>query len=1207
MSKGQKEIPRPKQSKPLLCFGIVSFMVIILYRSLLSPLFNRHLEFIYGDFSSIINLYSGMDRFNQTYFTFNQHLGAQTLDVNRAFLLESLSVLANVANITDSQIQSIILLISLLLGNYGTYKLIRLFENKENYQSLLILTIPIFYYLNLWGTERIEHFWIWTTYAIFPLFLYLGLAYILREHSNRVYLVLYSLLFSIYGIIPHSFIYLSIIHVFLTIFSFAKQKNLKTLLFALGPFVVYFLLNLPIFLIMMSGGVGYPVSVTLQELTMLSKYGELIKVFSFANNWWPQIPLKMIHSNVSFRVSSIGIFIYTFFLAIISLKNKKIRETQFIILLSLTFILGLIFFVQGTNNKFLLAIINIFKNKGYLQIFAPFREWGKLSILIPSFIILVLIVGISQMFNTQKAWAIMLLVMLVGINVFESPSLMYLNEVYSPTVVPEEYYTLGSNIVTTHKALWIYPTSAQDILGTWRYVWNTDKAVSSNLEYSIGSEYNRDAEFVKLLSKKEAPENLLDVLNIKYVIYRTDILGASGYRVNYSYLQYKNFTYPTLYENAKNLSSVSVFSKYALSEPDGKLLYSIFNRFIIPIVTSPNALNNSDIFITSVTSLPEFWLISAKNYHTMILTPSSFSYEGNPSQFWSKASTSDPVHIEWHPFLDSFGIENWQSDYGKGLIFTWAMRKYPKKLPEAMSPIYEWNFESKRDIEEWSRFTPDIHWGVSHEVVFDDEQKALKVELWGSSWGWKTINSPLIPADPSKVYRVELKVKGMNAHEVHIKIFEFDENRTLLSGKYITGVGSGTFDWKTITFDYQPENENTRYLQLQIWHGHETDKPLPNIIWIDDVKVYDITNYTKPVTLEIPFEVDKTDNYRLFIRYFKNQKGGSIRVYLDETPIYIKTRDQLNKFVWEDLGAFKLEKGKHKILLENVRGFNAVNLFALVPETEYQKAREEIENLLQNKTVIYIFEAESDLYRENSETIKDFNASNGEAVKFKDKGKAWQTVEIAKNSTYKLALKGKGIFNVSIGNQSYVLTLSDSTFSYTPEFYLKSGEYRLEITPLSEDTTLDVVWLYSTNNNETLEELFQVKEKPAQVQNYTKINPTLWKVKVNATKPFMLTFAESYDPLWEARVYKDGKLVEKVSPVPVYGVINGFWINQTGELEIVLRYTPQDWFERGLIISLTTFILSILYIIYDWRREKGDKWAKRLEEKFKKIRKSFKR
>ncbi|HIH71984.1 MAG: putative membrane protein, conserved [Thermococcales archaeon 44_46] len=574
------------------------------------------------------------------------------------------------------------------------------------------------------------------------------------------------------------------------------------------------------------------------------------------------------------------------------------------------------------------------------------------------------------------------------------------------------------------------------------------------------------------------------------------------------------------------------------------------------------------------------------------------SNDFDPRKTWSKGSVNN---IETLRAIYKLGIQwPWDFDYGKGLVFTWAPREIPKYLiPKSSDLVAFWNFDNKKEFDEWATYNPNITKGYLLITVWNNS--TLKQMLWNSTWGWKTIKSPLIEVEPEHVYRFELKIKGDHSHKVHIKILEFDENKVSLSAKTITGVGDGTFDWKTITFDYQPENENTRYLQLQIWHGHETDKPLPNVIWIDDVKVYDITNYTKPVTLEIPFKVDKTDNYRLFIRYFKNQKGGAIRVYLDETPIYIETKDQLNKFVWKDLGTFKLEKGKHKIVLENVRGFNAVNLFALVPKTEYQKASEEIKKLLQNKTVIYLFEAESDLYRENAETIKDLNASNGEAVKFKDKGKAWQTVEIVKSSTYKLALKGKGIFNVSIGDYSYVLTLSDSTFSYTPEFYLQSGDYTLEITPLSKDEALDVVWLYSTNNNETLEELFQVKETPATVKNYTKINPTLWKVKVNATKPFMLTFAESYDPLWEARVYKDGKLMEKVSPVPVYGVINGFWINQTGNLEIVLRYTPQDWFERGLIISLTTFILSVFYIFYDWRREKGDKWAKRLEEKFRRI------
>ena len=119
---------------------------------------------------------------------------------------------------------------------------------------------------------------------------------------------------------------------------------------------------------------------------------------------------------------------------------------------------------------------------------------------------------------------------------------------------------------------------------------------------------------------------------------------------------------------------------------------------------------------------------------------------------------------------------------------------------------------------------------------------------------------------------------------------------------------------------------------------------------------------------------------------------------------------------------------------------------------------------------------------------------------------------------------------------------------------------------------LETIW--ASNLNITKKEL-----------NYTKINPTLYKVQVNSTEPFMLSFAESYDPLWEARVYKNGKLVEKSKPVPLYGVINGFWINTTGEnLEIVIRYTPQDYFEIGLIISGTTLAACIAYLIYDWKR-----------------------
>jgi len=99
----------------------------------------------------------------------------------------------------------------------------------------------------------------------------------------------------------------------------------------------------------------------------------------------------------------------------------------------------------------------------------------------------------------------------------------------------------------------------------------------------------------------------------------------------------------------------------------------------------------------------------------------------------------------------------------------------------------------------------------------------------------------------------------------------------------------------------------------------------------------------------------------------------------------------------------------------------------------------------------------------------------------------------------------------------------------------------------------------------------------------------------------MLSFAEAYDPLWEARVYKDGRKIETVKSIPLYSVINGFWINETGNLEIVIRY-KHGWFKIGLMISGLTFAGCIGYLFFDWRREKGDGWIKKIDEKVKEIR-----
>jgi hypothetical protein len=100
--------------------------------------------------------------------------------------------------------------------------------------------------------------------------------------------------------------------------------------------------------------------------------------------------------------------------------------------------------------------------------------------------------------------------------------------------------------------------------------------------------------------------------------------------------------------------------------------------------------------------------------------------------------------------------------------------------------------------------------------------------------------------------------------------------------------------------------------------------------------------------------------------------------------------------------------------------------------------------------------------------------------------------------------------------------------------------------------------------------------------NYTMINPTLWKLGLNTSKPFILNFHESYSPWWEASVKNDmTDNTVQVRSVLIHDGINSFKINETGYLDIELRYVPQIWFENGLLIAGITLLFSISCLVVD--------------------------
>lgn len=388
------------------------------------------------------------------------------------------------------------------------------------------------------------------------------------------------------------------------------------------------------------------------------------------------------------------------------------------------------------------------------------------------------------------------------------------------------------------------------------------------------------------------------------------------------------------------------------------------------------------------------------------------------------------------------------------------------------------------------------------------------------------------------------------------------------------------------------------------WHRYIENRDIDNwdfdyekgiiFTWLSvNNKDTNIPKYIKPVVIDMDLNVDNGDEYKLFVRYFKNEDGGKINISIDNITKSINTQDQLNKFVWSQVATLNLKKGKYKLTLTNVEGFNAVNVFALISKKEYEKLQEKIYTLLEGKRLIYIFEAESDLYRNNITISKKANASNGKVIEFKKVSAVWQNVSILRDDNYTMALKLNGTINVQIGQEKYNISSNTTDFKYIGPIYLNKGNRRIMISSNVNNSDLDVIWIYSTNNKgENVEDIFTINEVSAKVINYYKVDPTLYKIQINAPKPFMMSFAESYDPLWIANIDKiDGNNIkpEEIRSVPLYSVVNGFWINQTGNLDISVRYKPQEWFEIGLVISIIAYICCIGYLLYDLRRKRNER------------------
>jgi hypothetical protein len=107
-----------------------------------------------------------------------------------------------------------------------------------------------------------------------------------------------------------------------------------------------------------------------------------------------------------------------------------------------------------------------------------------------------------------------------------------------------------------------------------------------------------------------------------------------------------------------------------------------------------------------------------------------------------------------------------------------------------------------------------------------------------------------------------------------------------------------------------------------------------------------------------------------------------------------------------------------------------------------------------------------------------------------------------------------------------------------------------------------------------------------------KINPTEYVANLNTTSPSWMSLSETFDKNWEAEVYRNGTLIEKVSPGVAFGITNGYNINATGNLEVHFVYTlrqPIDTSNTAVAVLCIFFFLAIAVdtVRHKKRKSKG--------------------
>ncbi|HVP82031.1 MAG TPA: hypothetical protein VMS35_03225, partial [Nitrososphaeraceae archaeon] len=458
-----------------------------------------------------------------------------------------------------------------------------------------------------------------------------------------------------------------------------------------------------------SNPIGPTYVLNLEIIDVLSRDNDFLNTLTLTADWMnfginyePSPPTSFLHSLWLFSIYLFPVLaIFSFVLWVKKIKYSLILFVFFVI----GFVLAL-----GTNIPFDYFSI-LFTTPILGKIAWVFRDPDKWSFLIAfsySFFITLFSVFIFNLFSKRRSKNILvssiyIVIIISSIAIFAYPVYNYtMEERYNSIKLPEDFDNLNNYLSTldTQKVFFMpysdtppYWSLNHSVTGVYQPgIYQLESDLPSNqIFYPVQKNYyNYFTQLIQNNQTKEGISNFIYPFGTSYLIYHNDTISEDDLSFlnkvyNLNDLQHdKNIGFFDVFKLPKNQSSsidiMNTNNNIGVVQGLDKLSllnkvksFSSTNSSVLFLDQNPSQNISSLNYFNNIILEPSFLdLVFPFLSNDYFVSPFEYTYHNDDTLFWSRVNAIDSLHGEFHPYLQPIGIDNWDLDYGKGIVITQA-------------------------------------------------------------------------------------------------------------------------------------------------------------------------------------------------------------------------------------------------------------------------------------------------------------------------------------------------------------------------------------------------------------------------------------------------------------------------------------------------------------------------------------------------------